>query len=329
MRRDPFDCGDLLAYLRGMRSDRSPTLANLFTDYEPDIRKTLDRIARESGLVNDESVALEFTERGGSMLFRSVPSERRVLVDWRGVASLWAMSQAMGRLSPALFNARRNGAGRLDLVDDSPEALGHHFIEYAKQLAVPQSWRWNTFFPKPDRNIEAGKPGDIFFFRAIEWILRHELAHVALKHPDVATTADQTRTEEREADLLATRAIKGGLATDTGREPGAKPSENELELERRALAAGIGLIWVALYEEIGAQTSEMYPPIADRIFRCLEEFGLAPDSAASEILSDFIKAWIDPQGAWSVLPADQATARAAMDEACGRLDDHIRKLRAT
>jgi hypothetical protein len=40
----------------------------------------------------------------------------------------------------------------------------------------------------------------------------------------------------------------------------------------------------------------MYPPIADRLSRCLEQFGVMKDSIAAEVLSDFIKSWIDPKG---------------------------------
>lgn len=318
-----FLCGWLLK----MNTEHArPTVAALFADYEPEIKALFDRIATESGLTGDKAIRLEFTEEHGTMLFRSVPSERLVRVDWRGIASLWAMSQAMGRLSPAMFKARRDGADRLDIKEDSAEELGHHFIGYAKELCVPQKWRWNTYFPKPHRktNAEEGKAGDTFFFRSIEWILRHEIGHIALGHSDKAWSADESRAEERDADQYATRGTKGELIADPNRAAGAKPSETELELERRAMAAGIGLTWVAVYEDTRRQATDMYPPISDRMFRSLNEFGLAPDSAASEILSDFIKAWIDPQKSWLVRPVDEATAQAALDEACSRLDEYMR-----
>jgi hypothetical protein len=237
------------------------------------------------------------------------------------------MSQAVGRLSPAMFKARRTGAAQLDLPDGSPEALGYEFIRYAQELSIPQ--KWNTYFPTPDRKTssDAAKAGITFFLRSLEWILRHELAHIALHHPDSPLTRDQCRAEERESDLHATRALKGDLAADLSRPPGAKPSENELELERRALAAGIGLVWVGVYERVGTTPSGLYPPVSDRIFRCLEEFGLAQDSAAAEILSDLIKTWIDPTANWPALPPDEATAQAAMDEACSRLDEYIQAFR--
>jgi hypothetical protein len=77
----------------------------------------------------------------------------------------------------------------------------------------------------------------------------------------------------------------------------------------------------------GAQSSGMYPPTSDRILRCLEEFCLPKSSAAAEILSDFIKAWIDPQAMWPAWSPDEATARAVTDETCRRLYEHIQFLR--
>jgi hypothetical protein len=73
----------------------------------------------------------------------------------------------------------------------------------------------------------------------------------------------------------------------------------------------------------------MYPPIADRIFQNLGAFDLAQDSAAAEILSDFIKAWVDPEGNWEPALAEEATARAVLDTACGRLQEYIRTQRQT
>ena len=307
-----------------------PTLGDLFIEHEPEIGAIFENIIAESDFAGHEAPRLELTEAETTMLFRCVPSKRLVRADWRGIASLWAMSQAVGRLGPALFNARRSSAERLDLAEGSKEELGHHFIGYAKKLSEPQDWRWNSFFPKPDLTAqsEAARTGDAFFFRSIEWILRHELGHIALGHGDSAWSADQSRAEEREADLHATRGIKSDLDADSNRASGAKPSANELELERRALAAGIGLIWVAVYEDTRAQNSDMYPPIADRMFRCLDVFGLAEDSAALEILSDFVKAWIDPEGIWPAKPPAEATAEAAMCEAFGRLDEYAHKLRS-
>lgn len=88
-----------------------PLLGDLFAEYEPKIRTIFETIASEAGFPAVEVPELEFTETPTAMLFRCVPSKKLVLADWRGIASLWAMSQAMGRLAPALFNVRRNGDG--------------------------------------------------------------------------------------------------------------------------------------------------------------------------------------------------------------------------
>lgn len=303
-------------------------LGDLFVEYEPKIRTIFETIVTEAGYPEAEAPELEFTETPTAMLFRCVPSKKLVLADWRGIASLWAMSQAMGRLAPALFNARRNGDVRLELKEGSEEELGHFFIGYAKELSVRQNWRWNCYFPKPAINSEKIRTGDSFFFRSLEWIFRHEIGHIVLGHADIALNPEQSRTEERDADLHATDAIKSGFAVDPDREPGKKPSSNELELERRALATGVGLIWVAVYEDTRTQNSEMYPLIAERMFRCLDGLGLADDSAALEILSDFVKAWIDPEGQWPAKSRAEATAKASMDEACVRLDEYARQARS-
>jgi hypothetical protein len=86
---------------------------------------------------------------------------------------------------------------------------------------------------------------------------------------------------------------------------------------------------VAAYEDTGTQPTEMYPPIADRLYRSLEEFHLAEDSGAAEILSDFIKAWVDPEAPWPTKSRDTATAKAALDEACFRLDQYIKSQRSS
>src|ERR1700685_4650176 len=209
-------------------------LDQLFAGHEPIIRKLFERIAAEAGLSADRSARLEFTDTDSAMLFRSVPSDRCVKVEWRGVASLWAISQAAGILVPAMFNTRRSGADRVQLQEGSLEALGHHSIGYAKTLCVRQTYRWNKFFPYPEPNpsSEHARFGEIFFLRSLEWILRHEVAHVALDHPDSVWNLDQSRAEEKDADRHASQALKGDLVIDFGRPAGAHPSANELELER-------------------------------------------------------------------------------------------------
>jgi hypothetical protein len=129
--------------------------------------------------------------------------------------------------------------------------------------------------------------------------------------------------EERAADSHATEGIRGDLARDTDRPTGQVPSETEIELERRAIAVGLGIIWVAIYEETGGKPSNKYPPVADRLSRCLDQFGRTPDGIAAELLSDFIKSWVDPMGVWSAREPTEATAQSALEDACGQLDEYL------
>ncbi|MBY3073929.1 hypothetical protein HFO65_30705 [Rhizobium laguerreae] len=305
--------------------DTLPSFSDLFIGYEARIKAIFDKIVAASSV--DFPPKLEFTEEDSSMLFKCKPSEASVTADWHGIASLWAMSQGVGRLCAAMFNARRSGQARLDFVEGSEAELGYHFIDEARALVKPRGHRWNTYFPKPDPGSDRLIAGDVFFFRALEWILAHEVGHIVSGHDDRAWTAQQSRDEEREADRFATCYVIGGLAADPRRQPGERPSQDEIELERRAIAAGLGLVWVAIYEDTRTQDTDMYPAVAARIDDAMTGFGLADDSAALEILSDFIKAWIDPEGQWPVAPPSDATARSAMDEACARLYDHAREAR--
>jgi hypothetical protein len=118
-----------------------------------------------------------------------------------------------------------------------------------------------------------------------------------------------------------------GAAAATPKEAGQRPSINELQLEWRALAAGVGLLWVGLFEEASYSPSPGYPAVAERIFRSFEIFDLAEDSFATEIFSYSVKAWIDPEGDWGVpTKIDDASAKAAFKAALIRLHRHINNL---
>ncbi|MFS8054248.1 phage exclusion protein Lit family protein [Rhizobium sp. BR 317] len=197
--------------------DTLPNFSDLFIGYEARIQTIFDRIVAASSV--NPPPKLEFTEEHSSMLFKCKPSEASVTADWHGIASLWAMSQGVGRLCAAMFNARRSGQARLDFVEGSEAELGYHFIHEARALVKPRGHRWNTYFPKPDLGSDRLIAGDIFFFRAIEWILAHEVGHIVSGHDDRAWTAQQSRDEEREADRFATCYVMGELAADPGRQP--------------------------------------------------------------------------------------------------------------
>lgn len=158
--------------------DTLPNFSDLFIGYEARIRATFDSIVATSSV--NLPLKLEFTEKHSSMLFKCKPSEASVTADWHGIASLWAMSPGVGRLCAAMFNARRFGQARLDFVEGSEEELGYHFIHEARALAKPRGHRWNSYFPKPDLRSDRLIAGDVFFFRAIEWILAHEVGYTLL-----------------------------------------------------------------------------------------------------------------------------------------------------
>lgn len=219
--------------------DTLPNFSDLYIGYEARIQAIFDRIVAASSV--HPPPKLQFTEEHSSMLFKCKQSAASVTADWHGIASLWATSQGVGHLCAAMLNARRSGQPRLDFEESSEAELGFHFIQEAKALARPRGHRWNTYFPKPDLQSDRSVAGDVFFFRAMEWILAHEVGHIASGHDDRAWTAQQSRDEEREADRFAMCYVIGGLAADPGRQLGEKPSQDEIELERRAIAAGLGL----------------------------------------------------------------------------------------
>ncbi|WP_027535424.1 hypothetical protein [Bradyrhizobium sp. WSM3983] len=109
-------------------------LSELFLDHEPKMRDLFTRLAAEYGLIDDRESTLELVDTDNRMLFRSIPSTRLIKIEWRGVASLWAASQAMGRLGPAIFAARRKRASGSVTPDQSQEQLGLQFITYEGTL---------------------------------------------------------------------------------------------------------------------------------------------------------------------------------------------------
>jgi hypothetical protein len=199
--------------------------------------------------------------------------ESAILAQSGHTGPLGILDDAQGLL--ALQNVNRFSRRVYDSRHYSEPELGYLFIGEAQGLIRPRGYRWNDFFPKPGLHSDKAAAGDVFFFRAIEWILAHEIGHVALAHGNRAWTAQQSRDEEREADDFATRYVIADLTADGRREAGEKPSGGELELERRAIAAGLGLIWVAMFEDTRTQESDMYPPVAERIDRAMAAFGLA------------------------------------------------------
>ena len=302
-----------------------------FGGLEGKIREIFGTITRESGCL--EQIKLEILDADGirgtrlnraRTVFEVVVPNGPVQITWDTLASLWLCSFGSIRVAARLFAERRMNVERTQI----DEGLKNGLLAFrvAQELTRRPLGSWSDRLPQPSIPEE----GDteeyqvaVIFFGSLGWILRHELAHVALGHQEVQT-ADRMKEDEFEADAQACRWLKGDRQRDQNRTLGVRPGSTELELENRAIRMGIGLLWVALFEEHAGRGSTDHPEIAARFDRCLKIFDLADDSAAAEILSDVLKAWLDPEGTWiaSRDPA-VATARAALDEAIYRLQRHL------
>jgi hypothetical protein len=232
-----------------------------------------------------------------------------------------------------MFNSKREGKERLTVDDDPELRRGIDSLELARRFctqdipaAAAKVESWPDWAPPLDPAPSVGTDEEIgnrFFFGALDWILRHEIAHLALRHAErqkIEGISDQAC--ETEADLEATRWLRGDRQADEHRPAGAQPREQELQLEWRAISIGLGLIWVALFEADRGQRNTTHPPVADRLFACLNELKLREDSAAAEILSDIVQAWIGPEDKWAP-EGGHPTAHDAIAEAVFRLHRHL------
>jgi hypothetical protein len=123
--------------------------------------------------------------------------------------------------------------------------------------------------------------------------------------------------------LLALLSVfKGSFQPDQERVLGGRPAKDELSLEWRGVSIGVGIVWIALFEAGLAVKNDKYPPVAERLVKCLEVLGLREDSGAAEILSHSIKAWIGPEESWAP-PGGHPTAQDALNEAAFRLHRHL------
>jgi hypothetical protein len=302
-------------------------LAEAFASFEPEIRAVFGRAVSDAGLdilstpliITDKPHRLDHYEAE----FAAIAPPGRVQITWNGIASLWACAQGLARLTRRMFEAQRAGMERLYLDKDSGLEKGLYCYELARRLSKHRFDRWVDWFPTPDftSTQEDDRLGNALFFAALGWILRHELAHIGLKHHAGILANSITRYDaEIEADVQASKWTKGALAADHSRPARQKPSPDELE-------SGVGLLWVGLFEEAFHSPSPEYPAIAERIFASFDLFDLAEDSFAAEIFSYSVKAWIDPQADWGVPTNNRdGTARAAFIAAVVRLHRHMTDL---
>ncbi len=218
------------------------------------------------------------------------------------------------------FHERQRGNMHIPVSSDPGWRTGLYLYELVLRVGKLKFDHWVDWAPTPNcAPTEAeldDAAGNIFFMWALGWIVRHELAHIVLNHHSKATAP---KDAEQEADLQATNWIKGVYKADAGGAPGTLPSDAELELERRAIGACIGLLWVSQFECVPHAASQTHPPAAERLFAVVERFELADDSFAAEATMHAIKILLDPEGKWP----DAATATEGLIDALIRLHRHI------
>lgn len=275
-------------------------LEDILKCLEKPIRDAFDHAVGDAGLRTDPpSLVLSV----GASKFEAAVQLNFVRITWCGIASLWSTSLAAAIISRRAFAGRRevNGtaAPRLDVNADPLLTLALHLFDFSVWVSTHPNGSWPQDYPHPceERTDDDFMTARSYFMSALEWIMRHELAHIQRQHSYLGSPAIMRR-EETEADDSASLWLKGSLAADMNRPAGENPGLDEIKLELRATAAGMALLWVALFEKPQKETEALYPAIADRLERSFRLFELAEDSFAAEVLGDSFKAWLDPEGAW-------------------------------
>jgi hypothetical protein len=304
----------------------------VFAKFEQSIRDEFEQAKSDAGpeasstklVLTDDPVSVTAPTRAAF----SVQGHGPVVIRWAGVASLWAACQGFARLHKRMFEETRAGRSILHTPRGSLAGEGLLYLDLGRQLigltgpAENRAVRW-TDVPDPDPTVtdEISAWGNVLFIKTLGWIMRHELAHVTLKHDERQAKEGRPNDKyESEADHHATALFTVGLQADQCRALGVKPGEQELRLERRATATGFGLLWVAMLETEIAKTSAQHPPVARRLFTSLDRLGLRDDSIAFEAIAMMIKVLIDPQG-----PSTSAdTSREAFQDALVELQNFMR-----
>lgn len=252
-----------------------------------------------------------------------------VRITWSGIASLWVLCQSFARISRRMFESKRAGKTFLEIGGDVELERGVMGLELARrlllqdvppELAVPD--KWPTWAPEIEPSSQSGPDNDTgnrFFGGALDFIFRHELAHVFLGHPLPSPTPSPNEQKyENEADEQAVIWLRGEGERDVQRLIGQTLSEAELKIEWNTIAVGVGLIWVASFEAEVISTASTHPPVSERLQNCVEKLGIREDSAAGEILADILQCWLDPEGSWAP-EGGYRNAQEALFEALFRL----------
>jgi hypothetical protein len=229
-----------------------------------------------------------------------------------------------------MFEGSHRKCKRLDIASGSVEESGLFLFELSRRFCTLDLDRrgWPPWAPRPALPVTDPHDlaGNSFFFGSFAWIMRHELAHIILDHDNREANERRPWPEyEKEADDQATDWFRGSRKVDLSRELGAKPTQEELDLERRGIALGIALLWIASFETRFGRPSPAHPPVAERLVNSFERLGLREDSLAAEILGHAAQAWLDPKGdRWARGPFQ--TARDLFYEAAVQFHRHMTNL---
>jgi hypothetical protein len=263
--------------------------------------------------------------------FVAISPPPSVRVTWNGLASLWCFCQGALRIVRPMYEAqRRRGASDdpICLPVEGEIEVGLDLLALGIRLAENRFDQWVDWAPEPIEDTESypDGAGNRLFLSALGWILRHELAHHAHDHHSALEVPEESKRIELEADATATRVTLGARASDPERELGIAPGDEEKELEHRALAVMIGLMWVAQFELKPHGASVDHPDASRRIEQALRDLPVREDSFALEVLSYVAKVMVDPQGEWP--PDGQApTSLDGAIQAFIHLSRHIASLR--
>jgi hypothetical protein len=314
-------------------------LQTSFKQFEPAIREIYERATREAG-VDAQAVPLELTavsKRFGrhEAEFAALGDPPRVAITWNGIASLWAAAHAIARVGRVMFEAQRKLSRDDDrrlMLTDYPEAeTGLLLFILSRNLAKHHFEQWivgnwaptPTAQPLPDND----RNGNAIFLRALDWIIRHELAHLVRKHLDEKGRLREDHfRREWEADETATKWMRGANAPDPSRPTTAPPAGSELSLENVAVGIFAGVVWIGQFECVRHAESYTHPDAASRLMKVLDILGLREDSGSLEIVSYAIKALIDPQGKWPD-GSDRPSALDAAQDAAIQLSRFIQSNR--
>ncbi|HEY1722229.1 MAG TPA: phage exclusion protein Lit family protein [Magnetospirillaceae bacterium] len=297
-----------------------------FQDFEPAIREQFSRAVAGAGS-EAQHLQLELGKQRRESAFAAemsvTPPAGSVLATWAAVGSLWACAQGFTRAGRRMYEGKRAGArSRLSIEEDPGLKTGLDFLVFCQRLHTndfPEQAgtpKWVSYLPPPQLapDDDDGKNGNILFLEALGWIFRHEVAHVTLQH---AVVADSLKAGN-DADRQATLWLRGALRPDPDRAPGSKPSATEIQLEARAIATGVALFWLVMVDHRARNRAVTHPLASERAHRCFQTLEVREDSAAAEILSDTIQAWLDPEGEWAP-PGGYPNALAALGDALDRL----------